>query len=123
MPSTREIVEDAIRRHEVLEDVLEERRRQDERYDNTKVPFGIGPETCWLLPYVTFNAVEIEKDLRRDYDNFESGTGHVTFVHLLREELAELFTENDIQRAYVEAIQVAALAVSFCEEIKKGRTE
>ena len=38
-------------------------------------------------------------------------------MHLLREEIAEVFVESDADRLREELIQVAALAVSWVEKI------
>lgn len=104
---------------DVLSDVFTERMVQHERYDNDKTEFGFSPETRWLLGVgISNSAAEIQQLLRRDYDEFEEGQP-VTFVHLIREEVAESFEADDPKRAYAELIQVAALAVSACEQMKR----
>lgn len=104
----------------VLGDLAEERRRQVERYGlNRENPDGTGPETAWLLPLAGEPAEVIEKVFRQDYEDWEAETenGPVTWVHLIREEVAEAFTETDPDRLRAELLQVAALCVSWIENI------
>jgi cobalamin-dependent methionine synthase I len=102
----------------VLRDVSMERAQQFQRYGtNDDLPDGSGPEARWLLPYTGQSATEIERELRDDYEDHEDDTGTVTWVHLLREELAEAFAESDPIRLRAELIQVAALAVSWVEKL------
>lgn len=100
----------------VLADVNLERVRQTRRYDNAETVDGTGPETRWLLPYTNDSATEIEAALRGDYVDFED-EAPVTWVHLVREEVAEAFTETDPEALRAELIQVAALCVSWVEQI------
>lgn len=105
-----------LTRH-VLQLVAAERRKQDERYGrNLETPDGTGPETRWLLPYTSDSALAVENRLREDYEDFEEESP-VTWVHLLREELAEAFCESDRERLVEEVTQVAALAVKWLEAI------
>lgn len=102
----------------VLEDVLAERFRQVRKYgSNEDLEFGTGPEARWLLPYTSASAEMIEKDLRADYEEFEEDAGKTTWVHLIREEVAEAFKEEDPERLREELVQVAALAVSCIEQL------
>lgn len=101
----------------VLRDVLLERTAQVRRYGlNDETPDGTGPETRWLLPYTSASATAIEADLRADYEDFEE-EAPVTWVHLLREELAEAFKENDPEVLYEEVLQFTALGVSWLEKL------
>lgn len=103
---------------QVLADVGAERARQFERYgDNSDLEWGSGPETRWLLPYTDASAERVEDHLRGDYEDYEEELGAPTFVHLVREEVAEAFKESDPVRLREELIQVAALAVSWVEKI------
>jgi hypothetical protein len=103
---------------DVLETVREERRRQFDRYGtNADTEDGTGPETCWLGPLNWMPAKQIEQVLRADYLDFEEEQP-VTWVHLVREEVAEAFAESDPERLEAELIQVAALCVSWVEKIR-----
>lgn len=108
---------------DVLRLVAEERVRQVARYgSNDDLEHGFGPNTRWLLPYTTASATDVEAALRQDYEDFEAETGKPTWVHLIREELAEAFMEDDVLKREAEAIQVAALLVSFVETSRRLRT-
>ena len=102
----------------VLTDVSVERAKQRARYgSNDDLEWGTGPETRWLIPFTYEPATAVERILRADYEEYEEATGKPTWVHLLREELAEAFAETDPIRLREELIQVAALAVSWAEKI------
>lgn len=103
----------------VLEEVFAERLRQYEQYGhNADLEDGTGPETRWLLPFTSDGADTIERELRADYEHYEEEAGRPTWVHLVREELAEVFTEDDPAKMEDELIQVAALCVSWVEKIR-----
>lgn len=104
---------------DVIALVMQERHRQFERYGlNEMMEDGTGPETRWLLPFTSESATVIEYELRADYEDFEEETGLPTWVHLVREEVAEAFKESDPERLTEELIQVAALCVSWVERIR-----
>lgn len=71
----------------------------------------------WLSPYTEDEAAEVERTLRTDYEKFEARNGHPTWMHLIREEVAELFDTNTVEDAIDEAVQVAALCVSLVEHL------
>lgn len=103
----------------VLDLVLAERLVQEARYGeaNLEILDGSGPATRWLLPYTNDSAHEIQAYLRQDYEAFEEETGSPTWVHLVREEVAEAFQESDPHKLAEELIQVAALCVSWVERL------
>lgn len=106
----------------VLDLVFIERTRQVAQYGhNEDLEHGMGPDVCWLLPFTTANAQQVERALRRDYEDFEEDTGKPTWAHLIREELAETFTEADPVAREEEALQVAALLVSYVENSRRIR--
>lgn len=107
------------RTRHVLSLVFKEREAQEVRYGeaNKKLESGSGPETRWLLPYTGGSAQDIQEELRADYEDFEEETGQPTWVHLVREEVAEAFQEDDPERLAEELIQVAALCVSWAERL------
>ena len=107
----------------VLEDVFRERLLQWERYgSNEDLADGSGPDTRWLLPFTGASAVDIEDALREDYEDFETDAGKPTWVHLIREEVAEAFKESDPDRLEEELVQVAALCVSWVEKLRGRRS-
>ena len=104
----------------VLQSVLEERIEQEIRYGhvNDDLIDGTGPDVRWL-PYVgRMEAFQIQEDLRVDYERWQAVNGLPTWMHLVREEIAEAFQETDPERLQGELIQVAALCVSWVERIR-----
>jgi hypothetical protein len=107
---------------ETMEKVLglirEERGRQFAQYgSNEEVQDGTGPKTAWLAPLAWEPAEDIQTVLRADYEDFEEETGSPTWVHLVREEIAEAFQEDDDESLAAELVQVAALCASWVERI------
>lgn len=108
------------RTEEVLDRVRQERVRQRAKYgDNLENPDGTGPDVAWLEPYTYQGAARIESDFRFSYEDWEddADNGPVTWVHLVREEVAEAFKEADPARLAEELVQVAALCVSWMENL------
>jgi hypothetical protein len=105
----------------VLEDVFAERCEQERRYGhvNDLLLDGTGPEATWLPEVVSETAGAIQLDLRTDYEKFEAEHGLPTWMHLVREEVAEAFQEDDPARLEEELIQVAALCCSWVERLRK----
>lgn len=105
----------------VLRLVFEERIRQVTRY-------GLNHDLLdgtWLdaqvLPSSPFGgsmtAEEFEDICRADYEEHQSRHGLPTWMHLVREEVAEAFKESDPVRLAEELVQVAALCVSWVETL------
>lgn len=108
---------------QVLEGVFEERKRQVARYgQNDDLEDGTGPDETWLGleldPGETLTATDIEYRLREDYEAHEARHDKPTWMHLVREEIAEAFAESDPTRLEEELVQVAALCVSWVESIR-----
>jgi hypothetical protein len=110
---------DPTRTRAALDLVLEERQAQEARYGSANVLLenGTGPETRWLGPYTGQSAAQIQQILRGDYEDYEEEVGLPTWAHLVREEVAEAFQEDDPDRLREELIQVAALCVSWAERL------
>lgn len=112
------LVEGRCASYTVMQEVIAERARQFARYGtNDDLPDGTGPETRWLGPYSGDSAEVVEQRLRDDYEDFEEAVGKPTWLHLIREEVAESFKESDPARLREELIQVAALCVSWVETL------
>lgn len=109
------------RRERVLHLIREERTRQISMYgSNRDLAIGFGGSVTaypWLEPFSNFDAVEVESGFREDYEIYKSTHGKPTWMHLIREEVAELFKAQDRDNAIEEAVQVAALAVSLVEHL------
>lgn len=110
------------RRERLLNLVREERRRQIETYgDNAENPLGFGAGAgSWLFPVSDADADQIEAVFRADYGSYEAANGMPTWMHLIREEVSELFASQHVDEAVVEAIQVAALCISLAEHLLDG---
>lgn len=105
----------------VLDMVFEERIRQVARYGhNEDLEDGFGPGENWLTPIIeedALDATEIQVVFRMGYESHEESTGRPTWMHLIREEIAEwLESEPDDPEAITEALQAAALLVSWVEK-------
>lgn len=109
----------AVIRQQILGEIHRERERQISRYGlNEDITDGTGPEVLWLghtHAYLSaLPAHKIEQAFRREYDRHETPT----WMHLVREEVAEAFMEADPVRLEEELIQVAALCVSWVESLR-----
>lgn len=104
----------------VLDLVLAEREAQEVRYGaaNVHVEDGTGPNVRWLAPLSFTVATRVQELLRFDYEKHEAEHGAPTWMHLVREELAEAFElEPSDPRLAEELVQVAALCVSWVERL------
>ena len=112
-------------REHVLSLIREERSRQIRMYgSNADLSIGFGGSVTaypWLSPYCDANSGEIENAFRSDYENYEATHGNPTWMHLIREEVAELFDTRNEHDMITEAIQVASLCVSLCEQLLEGQ--
>ena len=74
------------------------------------------------IPTLAASATSIERLFRTewDYDDDPSPSEH-SWMRMLREEVAEVFAQDDPKRMEEELIQVAALAVSWVEKIRERR--
>lgn len=109
------------RRERLLNMIREERVRQIREYgSNDELLLGFGSSVSaypWLLPYSDADGDRIEAAFRADYEDYETNNGKPTWMHLIREEVAELFAARRAPEAIAEAVQVAALCVSLCERL------
>lgn len=100
----------------ILAEVRAERARQFEEYgSNEDLKDGTGGD--WLAPVTSLGADRIEELLRQDYEDYEDSKQTITWMHLVREEVAEAFDETDPERLRKEVLQIAALCVSWVEKI------
>lgn len=103
---------------DVLAEVSAERAQQFDQYStNENLEDGTGPNAVWVSPITYWSASHIEKMFREDYETYEALTGAPTWMHLVREEVAEAFAETDQERLRAELIQLAALCVSWVEKM------
>lgn len=111
-------------REQVLQFIRKERERQVHQYGlNDDLLFGFGEwgGHPWMAPYSYDSPAVIEAVFRLDYEQYEHVTGKPTWMHLIREEVAELFETTDREHTISEAVQVAALCVSLVELLVDGQ--
>lgn len=99
----------------VVNDLVRERCRQKDTYGEAQhLEDGTGERAFWLYPVSGLPADTIEAYLRDDYEH----RNEISWMHLVREEVAEAFKESDPVRLQEELLQVAALCVSWVEDIR-----
>lgn len=106
----------------VIIDLVRRREAQEERYGhlNDLLVDGTGPDVQWLPAGVEFNAQQIQQWFRRDYEaQFDEEARLPSWMHLVREEIAEAFEQSDPERLEDELLDVAALCVSWIERLRK----
>ena len=109
----------------VLIEVLDERRRQDEKWGEQNHPDGTGPFVRWLGPGGAVNedddvfttALELAEHFRAKCQ--ANGPEQDNYVDILMEEVAEAFAEQDPAKLRAELIQVAAVCVQWVEAIDR----
>lgn len=114
---------------DVLEEVSQERGRQDAKWGEQNHPNGTGDQVAllhgWTLPKqlglvpVTMGAFAYTA---RSVTDAAAEAGTVTFADILLEEVAEAFAEEDPAKLREELIQVAAVAVAWIETIDRKAT-
>lgn len=106
------------RREQVLHLIREERTRQIDQYGtNSELQMGFGGTVSlpWLAPFSYEGAGEVERKFRHDYELQVHVHGEPTWMHLIREEVAELFEATTREDIIAEGVQVAALCASLVE--------
>jgi hypothetical protein len=92
----------------VIAAVVDERKRQDDKWGEQNHYNGTGGESAKHWANV----------LRRDCERaFQDGRG--TWAHILDEEVAEALAESDPAKLRAELIQVAAVAVAWVEKLDR----
>lgn len=104
----------------VLDQLSQHRAYQFARYgSNHDTANGTGPTVQWL-PMCPFDAQEIEQLLRDDWDyDVDPSREKMTWMRLVREEVAEAFAAEDETVLYQELLDVAALCVSWMEKLRE----
>ena len=91
----------------VLVEIRAERGRQDAKWGEQNHPDGTGPQFA--------NRAEYER-IRTET---AAADGTLTFRHVLAEEVAEAYAENDPDRLRAELVQVAATAICWIQAIDR----
>lgn len=92
----------------VLDEVSDERHRQDKKWGEQNLPDGTAHD-AWAL----------QRDIAQSECEAAKKAGTVTFRHVLMEEVLEALAETDPTRLRAELVQVAAVAVQWVEAIDR----
>lgn len=92
----------------VLDEIREERTRQDARWGEQNWPDGTGTEKDATISRLT-----------RQLCDAAHRAGDVTWRHILLEEVYEATAEEDLVALRAELVQVAAVAVNWIEAIDR----
>jgi hypothetical protein len=93
---------------DVLADIADERRRQDNKWGEQNHPDGTGgPHTA---AYAAHDKALCDREHRK---------GRGTWLHILQEEVSEAFAESDPAKLRAELVQVAAVAAAWIEAIDR----
>jgi hypothetical protein len=92
----------------IIDDVLDERAKQEEKWGVQSHPDGTGDSgsnnIAWLKRHITESKAK---------------SGDLTWRHILDEEVAEAFAEDVLDGLREELIQVAAVALAWVEDIDR----
>lgn len=104
----------------VLDEIKEERKRQDRKWGVQNHPNGTGPQNRFLAvesyPHNTYK--EIADNAIGMTDN-HARRGDLTYADIFLEEVFEAMAESDPEKLRVELIQCAAVAVAWAEKIDR----
>jgi hypothetical protein len=98
----------------ILKEVLKERERQDKKW---------GEQNHLLLhPETSFTKEEYKKisELYKERCDERAEKGIVSWYDILMEEIYEVFAEEDAEKQQEELMQVAAVAVSIVECLRRN---
>jgi hypothetical protein len=113
---------------DVLLEVGAERERQDAKWGEQNHPDGTGAfsvrEGGRVLPDEYVGAVRADRarEAKSACDR-AAAEGRLTYLHILREEVAEAAAEHDPALLRAELVQVAAVAVKWIEAIDRRRRD
>ena len=94
---------------DILAQIIKERQRQDAKWGEQNLPIKDNDPQY----------VELAQFAKLKCDNaLEDGT--ITWRHILQEEVAEAFAEDDPNKQAEELIQVAAVCVAMIEYLKRS---
>ena len=104
-----------------LDEVAEERKRQDAKWGEQNHPNGTGPQKVFFAAVMGRNKTfgNIEKYAKQTTDD-HAAAGAVTFADILLEEVFEALAEEDPAALRAELIQCAAVATQWVEAIDRA---
>jgi len=98
----------------VLQEVLAERIRQDEKWGEQNHPDGTGTDDNW-----TGTPFDVAADFHRRECQGAAARGEVTWAHIALEEDYEAYAETDPVKLRAELIQSIAVKVAWVEAIDR----
>lgn len=111
--------------YQILIEVAQERKRQDQKWGEQNHPDGTGPSQHLLgMGYydtMSFDFEDIAEACKQRTDR-HAKKGTVTFADILLEEVFEALAEEDQDRLRTELIQVAAVATQWAQKIDRDKT-
>jgi hypothetical protein len=99
----------------VLAEIADERARQDAKWGEQNHPDGTFPDRVWAW---TGPASYVAENVRKNCQEL-AAEGHVTWLDIALEEVAEAFETEDPAKLRAELVQVAAVAVAWIEAIDR----
>jgi hypothetical protein len=105
-------------RERVLADIDAELVSQDDRWGPQNHVDGTGPSVWWGLVGPAADVREMARDITEIHAHETDGLP-LTWLDILREEVAEAFAEGDVDTLRAELIQVAAVAAQWVEAIDR----
>jgi hypothetical protein len=96
----------------ILDEIIQERKRQDEKWGEQNHPMLDTPFT-----------VDGMRQREKNYKQTNDSKRDVSWFAILMEEVYEAFAETEPEKQYGEMIQVAAVAVQIAEYLKRKKNE
>jgi hypothetical protein len=79
---------------------------------------GTSPSRLWALPISTAGATEIRNEFQSQRELAEEMRGEPTWMHLVRQEVAEAFQKSEPELLEEKLTEVAAVCVGWIEAIR-----
>jgi hypothetical protein len=95
---------------DVFQAISHERERQDAKWGEQNHPDGTADHADYR---------RVQAEFRRAQCELAAASGGLTWRHILDEEVAEAFAESDPVKLRMELIQIAAVAVAWCQAIDR----
>lgn len=104
----------------VLNEVSEERVRQESKWGEQNHPNGTGPEyVCWPAVASASNTYENLANRAKTSTDTAAEHGGLTYADIFLEEVFEAMAESDPAKLRAELIQCAAVAAAWVEKIDR----
>ena len=101
-----------ISTEDVLDDVMSERLRQIQLWGHQSLQDWTGPDRSYIN-------LGVNSGIVKRLQHFNDTYGQPSWAHVLLEEVFEALSEEDQKKLRAELVQVAAVAVSWVEDIDR----